>query len=88
METPTEPKPKRKYVMTPERRTKLLANLAKARITPKEKVYRKTPRRYAANLNNLGIANARRRQEAETLHAKMEDLFPPPRFPRFPSLRR
>jgi len=81
MDVPNEPKPKRKFVMTPERHAKLLANLAKARLAPKEKVYRKTPKRYAANLNNLGIAAAKRRQEAETRHAKMEDLFPPPEGP-------
>ncbi|MGO9275363.1 MAG: hypothetical protein ACLQOO_34860 [Terriglobia bacterium] len=81
METPTEPKPKRKYVMTPERHAKLMANLAKARLAPKEKVYRKTPKRYTANLNNLGIAAAKRRQEREILSAKMEKLFPPPEVP-------
>jgi hypothetical protein len=84
METLTEPKPKRKYVMTPERRAKLMENLAQARLAPKEKVYRKTPKRYAANLNNLGIASAKRRQEAETLRAKMEGLFPPPEVPPLP----
>ena len=81
METPTDPKPKRKYVMTPEHRAKVLANLAQARLAPKEKVYRKTPKRYAANLNNLGIAAAKRRQEREILSAKMEELFPPPEVP-------
>ncbi len=81
METPTDPKPKRKYVMTPEHRAKVLANLAQARLAPKEKVYRKTPKRYAANLNNLGIAAAKRRQEAETLHSKMEEIFPPSEVP-------
>jgi len=85
METAADPKPKRKYVMTPEHRAKVLANLAQARLAPKEKVYRKTPKRYAANLNNLGIAAAKRCQEAETLHAKMEELFPPPEVP-MPSL--
>jgi len=84
MEVQSEPKPKRKYVMTPERKAKLMANLAKARLAPKERVYRKTPKRYAANLNNLGIASAKRRQEAETLHAKMENLFPPPEVPPLP----
>jgi len=77
MEAAKEAQPKRKYVMTPEHRAKVMANLAQARLAPKEKVYRKTPKRYAANLNNLGIANAKRREEAETLQAKMEDLFPP-----------
>ena len=85
MEAQNDPKPKRKYVMTPEHRAKVLANLAQARLAPKEKVYRKTPKRYAANLNNLGIAAAKRREEAETLHAKMEELFPPPEVP-MPSL--
>jgi len=84
MEAQNEPKPKRKYVMTPEGRAKLLANLAQARLAPKDKVYRKTPKRYAANLNNLGIASAKRRREAETLHQKMEDLFPPPEVPPLP----
>ncbi len=78
METPTEPKPKPKYVMTPEHRAKVMANLGKARLAPKEKVYRKTPKRYAANLNNLGVAAAKRRQEREILSAKMEGLFPLP----------
>ena len=87
MEAQNEPKPKRKYVMTPEHRAKVLANLAQARLAPKEKVYRKTPKRYAANLNNLGIAAARRRREAETLHAKMEELFPPPEVPPPPLTR-
>jgi len=67
----------------------VLANLGKARLAPKEKVYRKTPRRYAANLNNLGIAAAKRRQEREILSAKMAGLFPPcegplPPLPSFP----
>ena len=84
METPAEPKPKRKYVMTPERHAKIMANLAKARLAPKDKVYRKTPKRYAANLNNLGIAAAKRRQEREILSAKMEGLFPPPEVPPLP----
>jgi len=89
MEIPTEPKPKRKYVMTPEHRAKVVANLAQARLAPKEKVYRQTPKGYAANLNNLGIAAAKRRQEREILNAKMEVLFPPPEvppplLPRFP----
>jgi hypothetical protein len=81
METPSDPKPKRKYVMTPEHRAKVVANLDRARLAPKDKVYRKTPKRYAANLNNLGIAAAKRRQEAETLHARMEELFPAPELP-------
>jgi len=81
METPTDPKPKRKYVMTPEHRAKVLANLAQARLAPREKVYRKTPKRYAANLNNLGIAAAKRREEREILSAKMEELFPLPEVP-------
>src|SRR5208282_5560457 len=81
MEAQTDPKPKRKYVMTPEHRAKVGANLAQARLAPKEKVYRKTPKRYAANLNNLGIAAAKRRQEVETLHAKMEELFPENELP-------
>ncbi|HMD98695.1 MAG TPA: hypothetical protein VKM93_15355 [Terriglobia bacterium] len=81
MDAENDSKPKRKYVMTPEHRAKVLANLGKARLAPKEKVYRKTPKRYAANLNNLGIANAKRRQEGEVLSAKMEGLFPPPEVP-------
>jgi len=84
METSTDPKTKRKYVMTPEHRAKVLANLSQARLAPKEKVYRKTPKRYAANLNNLGIAAAKRREEAGMLHAKMEGLFPPPEVPPLP----
>jgi len=82
-----EAKPKRKYVMTPEHRAKVIANLGKARQAPKEKVYRKTEKRYRANVNNLGIANAKRRQEAEqeaeTLRSKMESLFPAPEVPSF-----
>jgi len=78
-------KPKRKYVMTPEHRAKVIANLGQARLAPREKVYRKTEKRYQANLNNLGIANAKRIQEAqreaEALRAKMEALFPPPEVP-------
>jgi len=84
MEAQNQQKPKRKFVMTPERLAKIMANLAKARLAPKEKVYRTTPKRYAANLNNLGIAAAKRRDEAETLHAKMEGLFPPPEVPPLP----
>ncbi len=78
MEAANEPKPKRKYVMTPERKAKLMANLAMARLAPKEKVYRKTPRRYAANIGNLEKANAKVRQQAEELRAKVEGLFPAP----------
>jgi hypothetical protein len=81
METPSEPKPKRKYVMTPEHRAKVMANLAQARRAPKEKVYRKTPKRYAANLSNLAKANAAVRQQAEERRAKLEDFFPAPEVP-------
>lgn len=81
MEAQDDPKPKRKYVMTPEHRAKVMANLAQARLAPKEKVYRKTPKRYAGNLRNLGVANAKRLQEAEHLRGKMENLFPPPEAP-------
>src|SRR5271157_804994 len=86
METPNEPKPKRKYVMTPERHAKLMANLAKARLAPKEKVYRKTPKRYAANIGNLAKANAKLREQSESrqsedLRAKLEGLFPAPQVP-------
>ncbi|MGO9274945.1 MAG: hypothetical protein ACLQOO_32735 [Terriglobia bacterium] len=88
METPAEPKTKRKYVMTPERRAKLLANLEKARLAPKEKVYRKTPKRYAANVGNLEKAKSKLREqlerEQEDLRVKLEGLFPagedPPPF--------
>ena len=80
METPSEPKPKRKYVMTPEHRAKVIANLAKARLAPKEEVYRRTEKRYAANLRNLAIAQAKRREDAQreeaALRAKMESAFP------------
>ncbi len=79
MEAQNEPKPKRKYVMTPERKAKLMANLAKARLAPKEKVYRKTPKRYAANIGNLAKANAR--QQTEDLRGKLENLFPAPEVP-------
>jgi hypothetical protein len=72
------PKAKRKHVMTPEHRAKVLQNLEKARLAPQEKVYRKTERRYAANLKNLAIGHAKRRQEAEALRAKMEATFPAP----------
>jgi hypothetical protein len=86
METQNEPKPKRRFVMTPERRAKLMANLEKARLAPKEKVYRKTPKRYAANIGNLAKANAKRHQEserhqAEELRARLEGLFPAPEVP-------
>jgi len=86
METPTEPKPKRKFVMTPERKAKLLANLEQARLAPKEKVYRKTPKRYAANVGNLAKANAKRRQQSESqqagnLRAQLEGFFPAPQVP-------
>jgi hypothetical protein len=72
--------------MTPERRAKLMANLEKARLAPKEKVYRKTPKRYAANIGNLAKANAKRHQEseshqAEELRARLEGLFPAPEVP-------
>src|SRR5208282_4815459 len=88
MEVQNEPKPKRKYVMTPERRAKLMANLAKARLAPKEKVYRKTPKRYAANIGNLEKARTKLSQqlesEQEDLRGKLEGLFPagedPPPF--------
>ena len=85
METPNTAKPKRKYVMTPERKAKLMANLAKARLAPKEKVYRKTPRRYAANIGNLAKANAKVREQSESqqsdLRGKLEGLFPAPEIP-------
>src|SRR5271166_2034754 len=89
MDVPNQPKPKRKFVMTPERRAKLLANLEKARLAPKEKVYRKTPKRYAANVGNLAKANAKRReqsqgQQAENLRGKLEGFFPAPDFPPIP----
>jgi hypothetical protein len=77
----SEPKTKRKYVMTPERRAKLMANLEHARQAPKEKVYRKTPKRYAANIRNLAQANAKRREEVETLRLKVGELFPAPEVP-------
>src|SRR5208282_4093583 len=81
MEPPNEPKPKRKYVMTPERRAKLMANLAQARLAPKEKVYRKTPKRYAANIGNLEKANAKVRQQSESLREGLEGFFPAPEVP-------
>jgi len=85
MEAPTDPKPKRKYVMTPERHAKIMANLAKARLAPKEKVYRKTPKRYAANIGNLEKAKAKLHQESESqqadLREKLESLFPPSEVP-------
>src|SRR5271165_6709529 len=89
MEEPNGPKPKRKYVMTPERKAKLMANLEKARLAPKEKVYRQTPQRYAANIGNFEKAKAKRRQESEgqqreNLRAKLEGLFPAPDFPPIP----
>jgi len=76
-----EPKPKRKYVMTPERHAKLMANLGKARLAPKEKVYRKTPKRYAANVGNLAKANAKVRRESASVRAGLENLFPAPEVP-------
>jgi hypothetical protein len=78
MEAQNEPKPKRKYVMTPERKAKLMANLEKARLAPKEKAYRKTPKHYPANIGNLAKANAKVRQQSEDLRAKLEGLFPAP----------
>ncbi|HMD99903.1 MAG TPA: hypothetical protein VKM93_21560 [Terriglobia bacterium] len=81
MEAANEPKPKRKYVMTPERKAKLMANLAMARLAPKEKVYRKTPKRYAANIGNLEKANAKVRQQSESLRAGLEGFFPAPAVP-------
>src|SRR5208282_5662166 len=64
-----------------ERKAKLLANLAKARLAPKEKVYRQTPRRYAANIGNLAKANAKVRQQSESLRAGLEGFFPAPKVP-------
>ena len=88
METVNNPKPKRKYVMTPERHAKVMANLAKARLAPREKVYRKTPKRYAANLGNLEKANAKVREQGESqqsdLREKLENLFPAPEIPPTP----
>jgi len=84
MEAPSEPKPKRKYVMTPERRPKLMANLAQVRLAPKEEVYRKTPKRYAANIGNLEKANAKVRQQSESLRAGLESFFPAPEVPPAP----
>ena len=93
METPSQPKPK--YVMTPEHRAKVIANLGKARLAPREKVYRKTDKRYAANLKNLEIGRAKLRREAQeeeaALRSKMESAFPPdpafsgPSEPRVPT---
>jgi len=76
MKAPSDPKPKRKFVMTPERHAKLMANLAQARLAPKEKVYRRTPKRYAANIGNLAKAQAKLREQQESLRAKLEGLFP------------
>ncbi|HME00184.1 MAG TPA: hypothetical protein VKM93_22990 [Terriglobia bacterium] len=84
MEAQNEPKPKRKYVMTPERKAKLMANLAQARLAPREKVYRKTPKRYAANIGNLEKAKAKLRQQTEDLRAKLEDVFPASEVPPVP----
>ena len=76
-----EPKPKRKYVMTPEHKARVVASLEKARLVPKEIRYRRTEKRYQANLNNLGIAAAKRRekaaQELQDVRAQMESTFPP-----------
>ena len=85
MEVQNDPKPKRKFVMTPERHAKLMANLAKARLAPKEKVYRKTPKRYAANLSNLEKANAKSASSRRACAQVSRDSFPHPRFPRPPS---
>ncbi len=41
------------------------ANLEKARAAPKEKVYRPTEKRLAANRTNLAKAKAARQQELE-----------------------
>jgi hypothetical protein len=64
--------------MTPARLAAAMAALEKARAAPKEKVYRPTAKRRAANLANLEIANAKRRQEVETLRAGLEATFPAP----------
>ena len=50
--------PKRPYVLTPRRLAALRANLEKARAAPKEKIYRHTDKRRAANLANLAKAQA------------------------------
>jgi hypothetical protein len=81
MEAQNQAQPKRKFVMTPERKAKLMANLEKARLAPKEKVYRKTPKRYAANIGNLAKANAKLREKSESLRPKLEELFPAPEVP-------
>ena len=84
MEPANEANPKRKYVMTPERLASLMARLEKARRVPKEIRYRKTEKRYNANIRNLGAANAKRREKAEQeqaeLRSGMERLFPPPAY--------
>ena len=51
---------KRPYVVTPRRRAAMLANLGKARATPKEKVYRPSEKHRAANQANLKKAHAAR----------------------------
>ena len=74
-------KPKRKYLMTPEHRAKVIASLEKARLVPKEVRYRRNEKRYQANLKNLGIAKAKYREKAEqelqNVRTKMESTFPP-----------
>jgi len=41
-----EARPKRKYVMTPEHKAKVIASLERARLVPKEIRYRRTEKRY------------------------------------------
>jgi hypothetical protein len=55
---------KRPYQKTPARETAFLANFKKALAVPKEKRYRWSEKRYAANLNNLEMAWSARRGRA------------------------
>ena len=53
------------------------ANLKKAWAAPKEKVYRPSEKRKAANRANLAIAHARRRQQKEHIVHGLDTAFPP-----------
>jgi hypothetical protein len=54
------------YVLTPRRRAAMLANPEKARVAPRDRVYRTTKRCRAANLANPQKANAVRRSTADS----------------------
>ncbi len=53
-----------------------MANLKKAWAAPKEKIYRRTPKREASRLANLAIAHAVNRQPLEQAVAQLDRAFP------------